>query len=539
MKSKKNLHSISNRQWFFNGSIIITISFLTFMYLIITRIVYYVNYTDYTKNALVSILSQDILKCTVILISITIFCYLLSLQDYHAAITSLLKMLSDDEPKESNSLYPYLKNEQLNYLLESTSKVIKTNYNYKSQLQNQNELLLENYILRLMKGRCQDIPTIYRTGKSLGVKLQAKNLQVIIFSPVKNSSSNSSFITDELIYTQVKVFIRAILLTSFDVYITEVDGMIACLITADDNEDLTSISCSTEINRTAKLIKQLLLEKFELSFRVAISGVNVGISGVEKSFSESVELFQYADMMDDTNDIFIYRDMPSIHLVDTEDYFWFKKEMQFMNCINSEDYVSAETIFNEILDSEYINKDIPLRLANCRMLGLINAMINALGKIRLTIDIDFFEKLNSWERIINCKSMSELKNCSTEIFDCINDYIDQKKRQTPYERMMEIIDYLDENYKNPNLTISLISDNFNLNASYLSRIFKKLMGISLSEYIHKVRINKAIELMHKDKLSVREISEMVGYNNVLTMNRAFKKYQGTTAGKYRSLDSEI
>ena len=58
----------------------------------------------------------------------------------------------------------------------------------------------------------------------------------------------------------------------------------------------------------------------------------------------------------------------------------------------------------DILDSEYLNSGLPLNLINCRMLGLINNMINALGKIRLTVDADYFQRLDPWHAILDCRS---------------------------------------------------------------------------------------------------------------------------------------
>lgn len=130
-----------------------------------------------------------------------------------------------------------------------------------------------------------------------------------------------------------------------------------------------------------------------------------------------------------------------------------------------------------------------LRSAYTRMLGLINNMINALGKIRLTVDADYFQRLDPWHAILDCRSASELKRKSQEIFE--------------------------------------------LNPSYLSRIFKKLMGIGFSDYLQWIRVREAEALLPNKKLSIREISELTGFGGVQTMNRAFKKHCGTTAGKMR------
>ncbi len=53
------------------------------------------------------------------------------------------------------------------------------------------------------------------------------------------------------------------------------------------------------------------------------------------------------------------------------------------------------------------------------------------------------------------------------------------------------------------------------------------------DYVHKCRIAKVKELIVSTDLSLKEISEKVGYNHYLTMSRAFKRYVGVTPKWYR------
>ena len=96
-----------------------------------------------------------------------------------------------------------------------------------------------------------------------------------------------------------------------------------------------------------------------------------------------------------------------------------------------------------------------------------------------------------------------------------------------------IIEYISENYKNPNLNIDFVGDYFEMAPSYISKIFKDSYGETLVDFINKYRLSKAKELIKSEKYTFLEITEMVGYNHVRTFNRIFKKYEGITPSTFK------
>ena len=77
------------------------------------------------------------------------------------------------------------------------------------------------------------------------------------------------------------------------------------------------------------------------------------------------------------------------------------------------------------------------------------------------------------------------------------------------------------------LSVSAIAEDFGLDRSYLSRIFKKKHGISMKQYIINARMTKATELLKKG-VSVKEAAFMSGYDDALAFSRMFKKVYGIT-----------
>jgi AraC-like DNA-binding protein len=82
-----------------------------------------------------------------------------------------------------------------------------------------------------------------------------------------------------------------------------------------------------------------------------------------------------------------------------------------------------------------------------------------------------------------------------------------------------------------NISVSEIADSLGLDRRYLSRIFHKSMGMSIQEYIIKVRMDAAKKLL-SDGRSVSLTAELVGYNDVFNFSKMFKKHCGVSPKNY-------
>ena len=78
-----------------------------------------------------------------------------------------------------------------------------------------------------------------------------------------------------------------------------------------------------------------------------------------------------------------------------------------------------------------------------------------------------------------------------------------------------------------------MAEHFHISLPVLSNLFKSELNVGFLDYLHKFRIERAKELIVHTDHTIGDISAMVGYANSMTMNRAFKRYEGVTPGWYR------
>ncbi|WP_152396569.1 helix-turn-helix domain-containing protein [Paenibacillus guangzhouensis] len=99
-----------------------------------------------------------------------------------------------------------------------------------------------------------------------------------------------------------------------------------------------------------------------------------------------------------------------------------------------------------------------------------------------------------------------------------------------------ISQYIELHYME-NLYLDHIAEIVETSPKYFSSYFKKTFGINYVEYLNKVRLSHAKELLKDSSLSISEIGEKTGYLNSSTFTTTFKKYYGISPSEYRKQNS--
>lgn len=99
-------------------------------------------------------------------------------------------------------------------------------------------------------------------------------------------------------------------------------------------------------------------------------------------------------------------------------------------------------------------------------------------------------------------------------------------------RLAPVIAYMGEHYCEK-LYVEQLADMINVSADYFTKMFKDSIGKTPIEYINGLRVNRAMELLLKGKLSISEIADEIGFCNANYFHKIFKQYMDVSPLAYR------
>lgn len=216
-------------------------------------------------------------------------------------------------------------------------------------------------------------------------------------------------------------------------------------------------------------------------------------------------------------------------------YYPINVEIKMMNYIKSGDRNGATDVLNEVYVHNF-SKDLPnLEIAQCLMFDLISTMIKTLNNIpTLEVDTIFWENVKPITILMNCRSFDQLRVEMGEILERVCDYVIAGKPNKNDVLLNEIIQFIEKNYRDKNLSPELIASFLNRNKAYLCRFFRDHKGLGISSFIKQHRVKIAKELMIGEHISVVDVADKVGFSGSNSFIRAYKELEGITPGQYLS-----
>ncbi len=101
-----------------------------------------------------------------------------------------------------------------------------------------------------------------------------------------------------------------------------------------------------------------------------------------------------------------------------------------------------------------------------------------------------------------------------------------------YPRLNRLREYVEQSYSEP-ISLGKAAGIAALESSYFSSYFHAKVGITFTDWLRQVRISKAMELLKSRDFSITHIAYEVGFGDLRTFERAFKKHTGTTPREFK------
>ena len=168
-------------------------------------------------------------------------------------------------------------------------------------------------------------------------------------------------------------------------------------------------------------------------------------------------------------------------------------------------------------------------------MGLVSLCLSYINEMGKNTDQVFGKDFSPYTEIRNKTSLDALFQWSVGLFETAL-AISDEGRHTKAKKIVESVrEYIEENYHNSSLSVEGIANGIYINSSYLRKIFKRELNMSVNDYIVDIRLQKAKELIGNGNIRFSDISEMVGYNDSGYFSKSFKKKFGFSPSEYENL----
>lgn len=279
-----------------------------------------------------------------------------------------------------------------------------------------------------------------------------------------------------------------------------------------------------------QLAKQWRVSVHESQLRIAISDSVQGIEQIRWAYSQAKQTLKYGILIPelDVLDYSSISERSERHAVPVE------LIGRILNLIGMGRRDEIKQLLDLILDVRIINSCEIGYLERISQL-LNEELFDNLFRIYGYKVLGLLETYASVGHIGNFDRFEDYYIAVEQLLDHLDRFIQDRREQAPTEQntMQKVLTYLQTHYAD-DLNMAVVSNHFSLNYSYFSHAFQEYSGESFSNYVRRLRLNKAKELLVHSDLKVYEISDRVGFENVKHFTRLFKDTEGITALEFRN-----
>ena len=211
----------------------------------------------------------------------------------------------------------------------------------------------------------------------------------------------------------------------------------------------------------------------------------------------------------------------------------YEKEQELVRQVKEGDHEGAQVTLKFLVNEILLIEGGNLEVIKARILELVTILSRASVEGGASLEKIFGLNLDLITELNKIDSIQVLSSWTVKIIDHFTKNIFNNIYSGDSYLINQAIEHTRANYMNK-ITLQKLADYLHVSDSYLSKLFKEETGISFTQYLNEIRINRSKELLQNTKMSIVEVALFVGYEDQSYFTKVFKKITGITPKKYRS-----
>lgn len=286
--------------------------------------------------------------------------------------------------------------------------------------------------------------------------------------------------------------------------------------------------------KTNKIIEELFTgfqQKVQTTIGISISfGVGTcreGLEGISSSYHEAQRALKRKLIAGKNSIIFWRRDFEE----QGEFFYPYQFEKHILNFLSTNDLNSIKTtIYNlitEIRKQPYVKYD--------NVIHIFNQLVGSTVKYLLDSNINISDILeyNIYHRLSEQETLEDIEQLLFDFYSHICEVTEAPIDVTSHSE--RVLMYIHDHYKTE-LDFEKMAEDLGISYSYIRKIVRETTSKSTQDYVCFLKIEETKRLLLNSNMTIREIADEVGFSNVQSLTRFFKKFNGITPSEFRNVN---
>jgi two-component system response regulator YesN len=410
----------------------------------------------------------------------------------------------------------------IDFMKGTLYELLHNNQQLEQLMKQQIPNMRKSFIDKLLRGDLRSVEEAEAFAEQAGMDIKASHYMVFM---IKIPGSDG-FI-DEATLTEMNLR-RFIIINILDdifhepYWVQEISEDVLAVLFCSSSRDVESLQ--SDLQEQLDRLLNLMRTKFAVNVTAGVSRPYVQLIHSWKAYQEARQAMERANE----------QEMVWSEQRDPADKYHYPMEVEskLTNTVKAGETGELSDVLDYIYKENMESRILSAPVLRSLMLELKGTILKIAGQLQERIGDIPNNLLNELESA-ESKSFNDYYLAFTGILMTLCEQARQFKNNRNNKMLQQMLQYIEREFINPDLSLSLLSENTGLSESYISYFFKQYLQQNFSTYLENMRLDKACELLEKTDLSIQEITNRVGYNNDRTFRRAFKRVKGVQPTTYR------
>jgi len=404
----------------------------------------------------------------------------------------------------------------------AVSKMVSQNRKLIEEMENEKPLLQNAFLLKLVRGEFVNARELSLLAEKIGYRSDYKEYVVLAFRVFGN---NDFYYTDSQTVEEVRIISRLIQghirnAAGEEVWFYEVDYLTTIAI-------LPYNPTESRIENVVRVVEQKVSDEYKVYPSWGVSNPCRELLELWRSCEEAKTALDYC-LNEGKLNISYFNEVTS---VSKDFYYPDLYEERLVNSVRSGDTAHIKVLLDISRKENFEIRKIPRTMFLKLNARFVNTILSNMNSVNTNQRVD---SLNAYAIQYHDEKIDSYYNLLQQVFESVSTELQQFKKSKRNRLILNIQQYIDKNYMDSNVGLSMLATEFNVSEGYISTLFKEQLGINFADYVEKLRIGEACILLKQRNIAISNIAERVGYNSIQSFRRAFKKVKGVSPRELRN-----